>query len=419
MNFDKKLDNAIEELWNEQLLFLKTIGSFDSTLGNEKEVQLFIEEYLKDMDFETSSFDIDTEKISKYKNYGKPSLDYKDRPVVVGTKQSNNSSGKSLILQSHIDVVDAGPESHWETKPYIPAIKDNKMYGRGILDMKGGLAANLFAVKALEKMNEPINGELQIQSVIEEEVTGNGALALLEAGFTADGALIPEPTQHRILTSQVGVIYVRVTVRGVGAHVEKADEAVNATMNAYKIIESLEKYREFINSQEKHNAFKHNPHPLNINVGKIYGGDWTSSVPVETTFEARVGCYPDTDPADIKEEVKNWIIKDCEQDEWLKDNLPEIEFFGFNAHGFEMDVNNDLYDVLSKSHTAVTGEQVENLSFTATTDVRAFDEFGIPVTCYGPFGNYMHAPNEYIDLDSLKHTTKVIAHFIKNWCNQK
>src|SRR5690625_1293522 len=175
MSFDKRLDNAIEELWNEELLFLKTIGSFESTLGNEQEAQNFIEEYLKDMNFETFSFDVNDDKISKYKNYGKSISDYTDRPVVVGTKKSNNNIGKSLILQSHIDVVDAGPKSHWETKPYTPTIKDNKMYGRGILDMKGGLAANIFAVKALEKMREPINGDIQIQSVIEEEVTGNGA----------------------------------------------------------------------------------------------------------------------------------------------------------------------------------------------------------------------------------------------------
>lgn len=418
MSFDERLEKAIDDLWDEELLFLKTIGSFDSTLGNEKGVQQFIENYLNDMDFETDSFDVNNDEISNYKNHGIPVIDYKDRPVVVGSKKPENNDGKSLILQAHIDVVDAGPKSHWETEPYIPTVKDNKMYGRGILDMKGGLAANIFAVKALEKMNEPLHGEVQIQTVIEEEVTGNGALALLQAGYTADAALIPEPTQHRILTSQVGVIYLRVTVRGVGAHVEKADEAVNATMNAFKIIEALEKYREFINSQEKHEAFKHHPHPLNINVGKIQGGDWTSSVPVETTFEARIGCYPGTDPADIQKEVRDWIIEACEKDEWLKDNLPEIEFFGFKAHGFEMDIENDLYRILAESHKEVTGKKVENLSFTATTDVRAFDEFGIPVTCYGPLGNYMHAPNEYIDLDSLRHTTKVIAHFIKNWCNQ-
>lgn len=420
MSFNERLDNTIEELWEEELLFLKTIGSFESTLGNERKIQLFLEQYLNDLKLETSSFDVDERKISNYQNYGIPVKDYNDRPVVVGVRKSNTEkTGKSLILQAHIDVVDAGPYDHWDTDPYSPTIKDNKMYGRGILDMKGGLAANIFALKALEKMNENIHGDIQIQTVIEEEVTGNGALALLEAGYIADGALIPEPMQHRILTSQVGVFYIRVTVKGVGAHVERAEEAVNATANAYKIIQSLEEYREFINSQEKHEAFKNNPHPLNVNVGKIEGGDWTSSVPVECTFEARVGCYPDKDPKEAKKEVKEWIIKSCENDEWLKDHLPEIEFFGFNAPGFEVDRNDVLYNTLSESHKNIIGHSVEDVAFTATTDARAFDEFDIPATCYGPKGNYMHAPNEYIDLDSLKNTTKVIAHFVKKWCNRE
>ncbi|WP_442946277.1 M20/M25/M40 family metallo-hydrolase [Oceanobacillus sp. MO10714A] len=61
---------------------------------------------------------------------------------------------------------------------------------------------------------------------------------------------------------------------------------------------------------------------------------------------------------------------------------------------------------------------MESLAFTATTDLRAFGEFGIPATCYGPSGANMHAPNEYIDLDSLKTVTKTIAAFILDWCKE-
>lgn len=400
------------------MLFLKAVSSYDSTLGNERDVQLFIEEYLKDIGLKTDAFDVDIDKISKYENCGLPERSYENRPVVVGTlKGDEESSSRSLILQAHIDVVDAGPESHWEGHAYTPQIKDGKMFGRGVLDMKGGLAANIFALKALESAGIKLSGDLEIQTVIEEEVTGNGALALLEAGYTADGALIPEPTQHRILTEQVGVIYVRVTVKGAGAHVERAEQAQNAVMKMHKVIEALNDYREHINNKEKHTAFKEHPHPLNVNIGKIKGGDWTSSVPVESVFEARVGFYPGTDPKAIQEEVKQWLLEASKEDEWLRENPPEIEFFGFHALGFEMDTQNDLYNILAASHEQSNGSSVENLAFTATTDVRAFDEFNIPVTCYGPSGADMHAPNEYIDLESLKDTTRTIAYFIKDWCN--
>src|SRR5699024_220282 len=100
--------------------------------------------------------------------------------VLVGEWKSDGEKlGKSLILQGHIDVVSAEPKQLWEEDPFIPTIIDNKMYGRGILDMKGGVAAAIYAVKALQKANIKLGADLQIQTVIEEECTGNGALALL------------------------------------------------------------------------------------------------------------------------------------------------------------------------------------------------------------------------------------------------
>lgn len=202
------VNQAIDDLWEEELLFLKSIGSFKSTLGNEKETQIFIKKHLDDMNLTTTLFSPDPKRLSAYENYGKPEWDYEDRPVLVGEWKSDGEKlGKSLILQGHIDVVSAEPKQLWEEDPFIPTIIDNKMYGRGILDMKGGVAAAIYAVKALQKANIKLGADLQIQTVIEEECTGNGALALLDKGFVADGALIPEPTELRGIHSQLGVMW--------------------------------------------------------------------------------------------------------------------------------------------------------------------------------------------------------------------
>lgn len=77
--------------------------------------------------------------------------------------------------------------------------------------------------------------------------------------------------------------------KGAGAHVERAESAQNAIMKANKLMESLMEYREHINNRPKHPDFEHHPHPLNVSVGLIEGGNWASSVPTECTFEARVG----------------------------------------------------------------------------------------------------------------------------------
>lgn len=413
------VNQAIDDLWEEELLFLKSIGSFESTLGNEKETQIFIKKHLDDMNLTTTLFSPDPKRLSAYENYGKPEWDYEDRPVLVGEWKSDGEKlGKSLILQGHIDVVSAEPKQLWEEDPFIPTIIDNKMYGRGILDMKGGVAAAIYAVKALQKANIKLGADLQIQTVIEEECTGNGALALLDKGFVADGALIPEPTELRGIHSQLGVMWLRVKVKGSGAHVERAEMAQNAINKSTILIQALEDYRKHINAQPKHPDFTHHSHPLNVNVGVGYGGDWPSSVPNEYTFEARVGFYPGTDPSDVQEEVKQWLLKASEQDDWLKENPPEITFFGFHALGYTISKDSELFNRIALAHKKTTNEEMESLAFTATTDLRAFGEFGIPATCYGPSGANMHAPNEYIDLDSLKTVTKTIAAFILDWCKE-
>ncbi|MFG6115663.1 M20 family metallopeptidase [Halobacillus sp. MO56] len=410
----------IDELWDEEKLFLKTLGSFPSTLGNEKEVQEFIYHYLQDMGLETESVEVDPERLRDYNNFGEPEWSYKERPVVVGEwKSTGPKKGKSLILQSHMDVVSAGPLDQWETNPYAPVIKDGNMYGRGLLDMKGGFTAIVFAVKALRNLGVDLGADLQIQSVIEEECTGNGALALLDRGYTADGALIPEPTHLSLFHSQVGVMWLQVKVKGAGAHVERAESAQNAIMKAHKLMEALMEYRAHINSRSKHPDFEHHPHPLNVNVGKVEGGDWASSVPTACTFEARVGFYPGTDPETVQQEVKQWLLDVAKEDEWLKEATPEITFIGFSAPGYTISKEEEIMKEMTESHSAVTGKQAENLAFTATTDLRAFGEFNIPATCYGPIGENMHAPNEYIELDSLKTVTNVIADFILRWCEEK
>lgn len=213
-------------------------------------------------------------------------------------------------------------------------------------------------------------------------------------------------------------MWLRVKVKGSGAHVERAEMAQNAINKSTILIQALEDYRKHINAQPKHPDFTHHSHPLNVNVGVGYGGDWPSSVPNEYTFEARVGFYPGTDPSDVQEEVKQWLLKASEQDDWLKENPPEITFFGFRAPGYTISKDSELFNRIASAHKKTTNEEMESLAFTATTDLRAFGEFGIPATCYGPSGANMHAPNEYIDLDSLKTVTKTIAAFILDWCKE-
>lgn len=413
----EKVLKHVDEQWDDQVRFLQRLGQYQSTLGNEAGIQRFLENTFREMGMQTESFVPDLKKISSHPAYSPVEWSYDGRPVVVGTlKNEGDKKGKSLILQGHIDVVSPEPLRLWDYDPWGSTIVGDKMYGRGICDMKSGVAAMIYAVKAIKESGVKLGADILVESVIEEECTGNGALATLVEGYKAEGALIPEPFGLSGLTAQVGVIWVRIRVTGAGAHVERASQAVNAIEKAYVIIDALKKYRDKINTR-KHPDFEHLEHPLNVNVGIINSGDWASSVPCDCVLEARVGFYPDQDPQDIKDEVQAWLLEATKKDSWLKETPPEITFYGFHAHGVSLDSKMEIFKVLNESHRKTQGTEMTYTSATATTDIRFYNLFyDIPATCYGPIGANLHAPNEWVDLPSVKDCTKTYVAFILDWC---
>ena len=108
----------------------------------------------------------------------------------------NRLKGRSLILNGHIDVVPTGPLDLWTNPPFAPRVENGWLYGRGSGDMKAGLIAGLAAFDALDRLGYRPAADVYLQSVVEEECTGNGALACLQRGYRADAAIIPEPAEN-------------------------------------------------------------------------------------------------------------------------------------------------------------------------------------------------------------------------------
>ncbi|WP_026702629.1 ArgE/DapE family deacylase [Salibacterium aidingense] len=409
----------IENMWEEEVQFLQHIGRFPSTLGNEQALQHYLASYFsEELDLEVDQFTPDIKELSTHPGFSVPEWSYDGRSVVVASSPTAaEKTGRSLIFQSHVDVVSPEPLSLWSVDPWGAQRIDGKVYGRGLQDMKSGLAAMVFAYKAIRAAGYLPAADFYLQTVIEEECTGNGALAALEKGWTADGALIPEPFGLKATRSQLGVLWMRVTVKGAGAHTERASEAVNAIEKLYVMMDALKQYETFINEKPKHPDFSHHDHPLNVNIGTIKGGDWPSNVPSTASMEVRIGFYPGEDPEDIKKEVENWLMEASQKDPWLSTTPPDITFFGFHAAGVSIDDQSPLFQTLDASHEKITSTSPGRNALTCTTDLRFFNlYYDIPATCYGPVGGNMHGPDEWVDLDSVKKVTKVYADFISSWC---
>src|SRR5690606_17722042 len=120
---------------------------------------------------------------------------------------------------------------------------------------------------------------------------------------------IPEPSKQAVLESHVGVMWVRVTVRGLGAHANSASDSANAILKACDLIRAVKELEEQVNVlEERPSLYKSLQHPLNYNVGTITAGDWTSSVPSECTFTVRISAFPGADLDQVQTQFKSFLL---------------------------------------------------------------------------------------------------------------
>jgi acetylornithine deacetylase len=414
-----RIRKAVDAGFERQVEFTRELVRFPSRRGAEQTAQDFMARALRERGLSVDRWRIDLHAIRHLPGFSPVTVDYENAWNVVGVhRPSSAGGGRSLILNGHIDVVPEGPIDMWSTPPYEPHVDGDWLYGRGSGDMKAGLASLPFALDALRSLGYRPAAEVYVQSVVEEECTGNGALACLQRGYRADAALIPEPFDDALLRAQVGVMWLRIRVQGHPAHAMEADVGSNAIEAAFGVISALKELeKKWVAEKGQHPEFAEHHHPIHFNVGKIRGGDWASSVPAWCEFEIRVGTYPGDDLEKRRAEIED-CVRDCAaRDSFLRRTPPKIEYNGFLAEGYVLRDAEEAEAVLGSAHEAAYGRRLEELACTATTDARFFGLYaGIPTLVYGPKAESIHGFDERVNLESLRHNTQAIALFIAQWC---
>jgi acetylornithine deacetylase len=417
-----RIMQAVDARFDEASQFLSELTAHPSTRGREQSAQDFMASALADRDMLVDRWQIDVADISQLPGFSPVIGQYDDAVNVVGTRRSRGT-GRSLILNGHIDVVPEGPLDMWDTPPFEPHIDDGWMYGRGAGDMKAGLVSNLYALDALRDLGFAPAGDVHYQSVVEEECTGNGALACLQRGYRADAALIPEPFAEDLVSAQLGVLWFQVHLKGIPVHVAYAGAGANAIEAAIPLIAALHQMEDRWNLPAcRHAAYHDHNHALNLNIGKFAGGDWASSVPAWCVFDVRMGLFPGQDMADAKREIEDVLNAAAQANDFLRNNKPEIVYHGFHAEGYALtddasDAARQAISTLENAHHNVTGSDLNKLAITATTDARFFGLYAdTPALVYGPKAEAIHGFNERVDLESTRRVTQTTALFIANWC---
>ncbi|MEI7445630.1 MAG: ArgE/DapE family deacylase [Burkholderiales bacterium] len=415
--FVRELSAAVAATRDDTVRMLSELVALPSLLGEEAAAQAWMADALGGMGLRVDRFDIDEAKLRSHRGWSPSIVSYHGRPNVVGVHVPREATGRSLILNGHIDVVPVGNASMWTTPPFAPRLDGDRLYGRGAADMKAGIVAYLNAFRAIRALGLEPAAPVYLQSVIEEECTGNGALACLVQGYHADAAVIPEPG-NAVLVGQLGVMWLTLEVTGVPVHAMVAHtgtNAIDACRNLFAELKLLE--REWNEPARRHPLWCTHQHPINFNLGRLVGGEWASSVATTCTAEIRLSFYPDMTREAVKAAVEARLAEAHAAMPGRDGIRWTVTYRGFQSEGCVLDRAEPLVTELTATHRDVTGREVELVVGTGTTDARSFNLYGpIPATCYGPVGADIHGIDEWVSIDSTLEVTEVLARFVARWC---
>lgn len=416
-HYKKIIQDYISNNKESAIDLLKQLVMENSVSGNESRAQALVLEKLRELDMDLDVWEPDIEELQDNPYFISTRENFKGSPNIVATLKGT-SGGKSMILNGHIDVVPEGNIQQWTYPPYSATVKDNKLYGRGATDMKGGNVSLILAMEAIKNSGITLKGNVYFQSVIEEESGGAGTLATILRGYTADGVIIPEPTNMKFFIKQQGSMWFRLKVKGKVAHGGTRYEGVSAIEKSMLIIQQIQKLEQIRNERIEDPLYDGVPIPIPINLGTIHGGTWPSSVSDLVILEGRFGVAPSERLEDAKEEFENWIKEVKNLDNWFVDNPVEVEWFGARWVPGSVEADSELVQTLQRNYSQITNQNPVIEAAPWGTDGGLFSQvLEIPMIVFGPGETKVaHYPDEYIDLDQMFLAAEIIACTLIDWC---
>ena len=297
--------------------------------GDEEEVQSFVERHLREtLGCETDVFlPTDLPGLTEHPAY-LGGRSYGGRPNVVGTKRGAGG-GRSLIFSGHADTVPVG-EDAWSVDPFSGEVRDGKQYGLGILDMKGGMAAAMTALRALDELGVRLAGDVLVETVVDEEFGGaNGTLACRLRGYGADAAIVPEPSNLAICPENQGGGMYRVSFEGKPGRSFSGEELTNPVYAAARFLEIFRRYEEYHKEERPQSElFAGDPGlPAYVQAVRAASSDLPLSdrVPSRCEVDAWIQCYPGTSDDDLRRYFVGCVEDGARGDALLSEVPPKIE----------------------------------------------------------------------------------------------
>ena len=406
---DQNRDKAIE--------FLRKMISIPSVTGDEAAIQQFLSDYMTGIGLDVDMWETDWEALKKHPGYRPVSRGYEGRPNIVATAKGTGG-GKSLLLNGHTDVIPVGNGEGWSDDPWSAAIRDGRIYGRGSADMKSGVASHIMAVEFLKAAGVKLNGDVYINVVIDEEVSGHGTLDTVIRGYRADAGISGETSDLAVQPACIGRIWFEIAVEGKPAGIQKRYEGVSAIELGNKIVKAVQELEDRRVATVRHPLYPNALDSLPCMIGSFSAGNYPSAFPATALLKGSIGTVPSEDHEGVKQSLVDQIARMAAQDEWMKDHPPVVRFVGYDAQASEIPRDHPIVSLVSKNFKELTGRDPEISGRQGAADTRFLNEYGeTPTVIFGPGStSVMHSNDEYVSIEDYITAIKVMALCIYDWC---
>jgi len=428
-------DAYIEERRDDLVGFVQELVRFDTVSvdlspgsehrrNEEKPLQEILAERLARLGAEIDQWEPDASALRDHPMMP-PWHHWKDRPITVGVLRGARGGGRSLIINGHVDVVDPGDTERWASPPFAAEVRDGRVYGRGAVDMKGGIAAALFAVESLVANGVRLRGDLTFEAVTDEETCAMGTVAAIERGHKADAGLVPEPTNMNLWIATRGLLHGTLRVPGRSAHAEvnqpgwREGGGVNAIERALPLMHALEE----LNADWERRPAK--AHPLlgrpRVQPTVVRGGAFISNVPEACEIQYNATYLPsDADERGYgsapRSEIVEAVARAAAGDDWLESHPPEWSW-ATDYPPAEIPADEAIVaEARAAARSLGTGGDSEGID--TTYDGALLTRLGgVPSPAFGPGDlGRAHAPDEWIGIDELVLGARAYARAICRWC---
>jgi acetylornithine deacetylase len=413
----QKLLEKIDQSRDKAVAFLRDMVVIPSVTGDEAQIQTFLSKYMTKIGLDVDMWETDWEALKKHPGYRPVDRGYEGRPNIVATWKGAGG-GRSLLLNGHTDVIPVGGGEGWSDNPWSATIKNGRMYGRGTADMKSGVASHIMAVECLMAAGMKPKGDVYINVVIDEEVSGHGTLDTVIRGYKADAGISGETSDLAVQPACIGRIWFEIEIHGKPVGIQKRYEGISGIELGNKIVKAVADLEAKRVATITHPLYPNALDTLPCIIGSFSAGNYPSAFPANCLLKGSIGTVPGEDHEGVKQSLVDQIARAAAEDPWMKLHPPKVRFVGYDAQASEIPRGHAIVETVCKNYKEITGRDPQISGRQGAADTRFLNLYAnTPTVIFGPGSTaVMHANDEYVSIDDYITSIKVMALSIADWC---